>query len=74
MIATLAHCLPSRKFKLRQVWQLEVSRIGDEEFGRKYELAQDFRAMVISHQAKLHPCWIEESKASRINKDTTKAL
>jgi len=57
---------PPRKLKLRQVWQLEPLRIGDEEFGRVYELAQDFRAMVASHQAEHLPRWLEEAKASGV--------
>ena len=63
--AWLFVCNP-RKLKLRQVWQLESLRTGEEELGRAYELAQDFRAMVASHQAKHLARWLEEAKASGI--------
>jgi transposase len=63
--AWLFVCNP-RKLKFRQVWQLEPLRVGDEEFSKAYELAQDFRAMVVFHQAEQLPRWIEEAKFSAI--------
>jgi transposase len=63
--AWLFVCNP-RKLKLEQVLQLEPLRVGDEEFASMYELAQDFRMMVVAHQAEYLPRWLEEAKASGI--------
>ena len=46
------------------MFQLELLRIGDEELGRVYELVQDFRAMMASHQAEWLLRWLDEAKAS----------
>ena len=63
--AWLFVCNP-RKLKLRQVWQLESLRTAEEDLGRAYELAQDFRSMVTLHQPEHLARWLEEAKASGI--------
>jgi transposase len=63
--AWLFVCNP-RKLKLLQVLQLEPLRVGDEEFASVYELAQDFRMMVVAHQADSLPRWLQSAKASGI--------
>ncbi|HLG78954.1 MAG TPA: transposase [Ktedonobacteraceae bacterium] len=45
---------------------MDPLRRGDEELDQAYQLAQDFRAMVASHQADPLPRWLEEAKASGI--------
>ncbi len=63
--AWLFVCNP-RKLKLGQVLQLEPLRVVDEEFARVYNLAQDFRMMVVARQAEYLPRWLEEAKTSGI--------
>lgn len=47
--AWLFVCNP-RKLKLRQCWQLEPLRLGDEELAQANQLVQDFRTMVTQRQ------------------------
>jgi transposase len=64
--AWLFVCNP-RKLKWRQVWwQLELLRIEDEELGRAYHLAQDFRAMIKERQVAVLPRWLKEAEACGI--------
>lgn len=63
--AWLFVCNP-RKLKLRQVWQLDPLRRHEEALEQAYQLAQDFRAMVVHRQSEKLPCWLEEAKASGI--------
>jgi Transposase len=64
--AWLFVCNP-RKLKWRQVcWQLEPLRVEDEELGRAYHLAQDFRAMIVHRQAAVLPRWLTEAQQSGI--------
>jgi transposase len=56
-----------RKLKWRQVWwQLEPLRIEDEELGRAYHLAQDFRVMITQRQVEVLPPWLKEAQESGI--------
>jgi transposase len=58
--AWLFVCNP-RKLKWRQIWwQLEPLRIEDEELGRAYQLAQDFRTMITQRQVEVLPRWLKE--------------
>ncbi|SRR5579884_44942 len=64
--AWLFVCNP-RKLKWRQIcWQLEPLRVGDEELGRAYHLAQDFRAMITQRQVAVLPRWLKEAEACGI--------
>ena len=51
----------------RQVWwQLEPLRIEDEELGRAYHLAQDFRVMITQRQVEVLSRWLKEAQESGI--------
>ncbi len=64
--AWLFVCNP-RKLKWRQIWwQLEPLRREDEELGRAYHLAQDFRAMITQRQVGVLPRWLKEAQESGI--------
>ena len=64
--AWLFVCNP-RKLKWKQIWwQLEPLRIEDEELGRAYHLAQDFRVMITQRQVEALPRWLKEAEASGI--------
>ena len=64
--AWLFVCNP-RKLKWRQIWwQLEPLRVEDEELGRAYHLAQDFRAMITQRQVGVLPRWLKEAEACGI--------
>jgi transposase len=63
--AWLFVCNP-RKLKFRQVLALEPIRLHDDELGKAYHLAQDFRTMVTQrHVAMLEP-WLKEVRESKI--------
>jgi transposase len=56
-----------RKLKWRQIWwQLEPLRVEDEELGRTYHLAQDFRTMITQRQVAVLPRWLKEVEESGI--------
>jgi transposase len=56
-----------RKLKWRQIWwQLEPLRVEDEELGKAYHLAQDFRAMITQRQVAVLPRWLKEVEESAI--------
>ena len=64
--AWLFVCNP-RKLIWKQVWwQLEPLRIGDDELGKAYHLAQDFRAMIKERQVEVLPRWLKEVQESGI--------
>jgi transposase len=63
--AWLFVCNP-RKLKLRQVWQLEPLRVGDEELAQAYQLVQDFRTMVTQRQVAFLGRWLKEAQESGI--------
>ncbi len=64
--AWLFVCNP-RKLKWRQVWwQLEPLRSGNEELEKAYDLAQDFRAMIVHRQASVLARWCKEALESGI--------
>ncbi|GAC1652813.1 MAG: ISL3 family transposase [Ktedonobacteraceae bacterium] len=57
----------SRKLKWRQIWwQLEPLRSEDEELGRAYQLAQDFRTMITQRQVEVLPRWLKEVETCSI--------
>jgi len=63
--AWLFVCNP-RKLTLRQVWQLEPLRVQDEVLASAYQLAQDFRAMVVNRQVDVLHRWLQEAQESGI--------
>ena len=63
--AWLFVCNP-RKLKLSQVGQLEPLRVEDDELGKAYELAQDFRAMIVQRQTSVLPRWLKEAQTCGI--------
>lgn len=63
--AWLFVCNP-RKLKVSQIWQLDPVRRHEEEFEQVYQLAQEFRRMVVQRQSEHLPGWLEEAKASGI--------
>ena len=63
--AWLFVCNP-RKLTLRQVWQLEPLRLQDEVLASTYQLAQDFRAMVVNRQVAVLHRWLQEAQESGI--------
>jgi transposase len=64
--AWLFVCNPC-KLKWRQIWwQLEPLRMEDEELGRVYHLAQDFRTMITGRQASVLARWCREALESGI--------
>jgi transposase len=63
--AWLFVCNP-RKLTFRQVWALDPIRLHDEELGRAYHLAQDFRAMVTQRQVAMLEPWLKEVQESKI--------
>jgi transposase len=63
--AWLFVCNP-RKLKFRQIWALDPIRLHDEELGRAYHLAQDFRAMITQRQVAMLEPWLKEVQESKI--------
>ena len=63
--AWLFICNP-RKLKLRQVDELELLRLQDEELGSAYQLVQDFRTMVTQRQVSVLSRWLKEVQESGI--------
>ncbi len=63
--AWLFACNP-RKLKIRQVWALEPIRLHDDELGKAYALAQDFRTMITRRQITMLEPWLSEVQESKI--------
>ena len=63
--AWLFVCNP-RKLKFRQMWVLEPIRLHDEELGKAYQLAQDFRTMITQWQVAMLEPWLKEVQESEI--------
>ena len=63
--AWLFVCNPQKR-RIFQATRLDDLRVTNEDLGRAYQLAQDFRVMVTKRQGQVLGRWLEEAKASGI--------